>query len=394
MKGEENIKAMQEFQKMVDSVFGTGVVSIPMNEESTNITGAWYFDNEFVEFKRNFKARLDRLNSLYPNQKDNKIIQDLIANMTKVQNWDGSYPELVAYDVLNTSYVDKIELNVTRAVSFALTKHIEGRKGANYDMLMSGDGYRVYLEVKSFADRTGEILKNLVESIFKSKEFNELNIHIKPCYPMDDGESEYSDNFENLRKELMAIIRDFLKNDEKRSQYQSGIIPRLSYAITIDDQSGNHYIREYCPYRRAEGLKDFVINRYCDKIPYSAPFFLVFVNFAWYNQVDRNSFEFNRELYRSLARRTFMQYENTSNNRPISEIYPNFTGRQTAKFAARKVTGMIFIDDYSTLEDKACTYVYLNPNADNKCPHFNHILNKTGRNVELGDFDDFEYDNY
>lgn len=395
MSAERDIKAQVEYQKMVDAVFGVGLVHADLHGTTNHVTGTWSFDNDFDYFKNNYKRLLEHLKNRFTTQKNKDTFINLVANMGDEQNWEGNYSELVAYDVLlNTDYNPRFYLNVDKNVSFSLAQNM-GRKGVNYDMFVTGDAYKAYFEIKSFKDTVGEIVQNsIINKVLDKTEFKGSSVRVLANYPLDDCEVGYNRHVRDLQNELKQHIQEFLVHNLKREEFSSALLPQLSFVIYLDGVRVNSPIREYAPYRRAENMKDFVIQRYCNKLPYNAPFFLVFVNFAWYNHIDTDSFGFNKYLYRSLARRTFVQYENVALNKQITEINVNYTGNEMADFAARKVTGIIFIDDNSITNKGYNVYIYTNPNADNKCSGLNSYFNQVMRKAQYKEFDDFEYDNY
>lgn len=391
---QKMLQAQNEYQKMVDSIFGVGAIPITWPQSANHVTGTWLFNKDFIEFKNNYKERLERLHARLTTPQNKKVLSDLVAQIGDMNNWKGNYAELVAYDVLNTDYNREFELNVTRQADFALAQFM-GKTNVNYDIFAFNDSYEVYLDVKAFTDTASDIINNgIIAKVLRLDEFRGQDIHIRPCFPLDDNEDYYNSLVKELQDELVFFTREVRDKKIKWEEYQSNIVPRLKYCIYTKDNYHYPYNGEYSPYRKAENMKDDLIKRYCNKFPLEAPFYLVLVNFAWYNQVDINSFGFNRYLYRSLARRTFMQYENDANDKSIHEIINSYNSVETAKFAARKLTGVIFIDDHSIKEKGQDIYIYENPNADNKCPRFSRYLGEVMRKAKDGEYDDFANDNY
>lgn len=385
------LDAFAEYQKMVDSIFGVGVISVKRNDVGNDVINTWKYVNEFLTFRQNFQDRLVRLHNAYKDSNNIKVIHNLVANMGEVKNWEGTYAELVAYDVINTGYNDECKLDVSRDATFALAEKL-GKREVNYDIQMHDD-YGVFMDVKAFTDTLGDILQHsVVDYVLNQDDFKNLQIGIQPEYPFDDNDEDYKNNVKALQQELTDRLHELLEKGRNKYSYTSGVIPRLTYRILIG-KGILSTTSEYNAYRRAEQLKNFVIQRYCNKLPYNDPFFLVFVNFPWFNQKDRNSFaEFNKALYRSVSRRTFMQYEHSGEL--IHDINPKYTGGELASFAARKVTGMIFIDDHSIIEPSQDIYIYLNPNADNKRCCMDTYLNVLSLKGKKGDLDNMCYDNY
>lgn len=388
---DTRLNALDEYQNMVDSIFGYGAIDVDKKKLGNNIIGVWNYKCQFNNFKQNFSDRLKRLQTFYKDADNVAVIHNLVRNIGDNKNWEGIYAELVAYDVMHTEYNAEFKLDVSQDATFALAEKL-GKHNINYDIHMSED-YDVYMDVKAFTDTVGDILQHsVIDNVTQLDEFNKCRIDIIPEYPYDDDDEDYKRSIVHLREELRSALRNALENNKTQHSFASTVIPRLKFCILIGE-GVNSALSEYNPYRRAEQLKDMIIKRYCNKLPYEKPFFLVFVNFPWFNQRDRDAFkDCNKALYRSVARRTFMQYEH--NEMLIRDINPKYGGDEPAKFAARKLTGMVFIDDLSIEKSSQNIYVYLNPNAENeqKCLHI--YLHNLLRKSEYGEYDDFRHDNY
>ena len=388
---DTRLNAFEEYQSMVDSIFGQDIIDVDNTKQGNNMIGAWSYMHEFNDFKQNFSNRLKRLKTIYKDANNITVIHNLVKNIGDDKNWEGSYAELVAYDAMHTEYNVKLKLDASRSAAFSLAEKL-GKKEVNYDIHMHED-YDVYMDVKAFTDTVGDILKHsVIDAITNLEAFKEYRIDILPEYPYDDDDEDYKKNIPYLREELKNALNDALEQDKSKASFTSAVVPRLSFRILIGE-GVNSTVSEYDPYRRAEQLKDMIIKRYCNKLPYANPFFLVFVNFPWFNQRDRDAFsECNKALYRSIARRTFMQYEHSEIL--IRDINPKYVGNESAKFAARKLTGMIFIDDLSIEKLSPNIYVYLNPNADNKQERLHAYFHELSKKSGSSDYDDFKYDNY
>ena len=385
------LNAFEEYQKMVDSIFGNDIINVDKTKFGNNIIDTWSHKNEFNDFKQNFSDRLKRLQAIYKDADNVTVIHNLVKNIGDNKNWEGIYAELVAYDVMHTEYNAEVKLDVSQNATFALAEKL-GKRNVNYDIHMFED-YDVYLDIKAFTDTVGDILKHsVIDAITNLNAFKKYRIDVLPEYPYDDDDEDYKKNISPLREELRNALNDALEHNKLKHSFNSKVVPRLSFRILIGE-GVNSTVSEYDPYRRAEQLKDMIIKRYCNKLPYAKPFFLVFVNFPWFNQRDRDAFsECNKALYRSIARRTFMQYEHSETL--IRDINPQYISDESAKFAARKLTGMVFIDDLSIKKSSQNIYVYLNPNADNKHERLHTYFHELLRKSEFGYYDDFLHDNY
>lgn len=388
---DTRLNAFEEYQKMVDSIFGNDIINVDKTKFGNNIIGTWSYKNEFNDFKQNFSDRLKRLQAIYKDADNVTVIHNLVKNIGDNKNWEGIYAELVAYDVMHTEYNAEVKLDVSQNAAFSLAEKL-GKKEVNYDIHMHED-YDVYMDVKAFTDTVGDILKHsVIDAITNLEAFKKYRIDVLPEYPYDDDDEDYKKNISPLREELRNALNDALEHNKLKHSFNSKVVPRLSFRILIGE-GVNSTVSEYDPYRRAEQLKDMIIKRYCNKLPYAKPFFLVFVNFPWFNQRDRDAFsECNKALYRSIARRTFMQYEHSETL--ICDINPKYISDESAKFAARKLTGMVFIDDLSIKKSSQNIYVYLNPNADNKQERLHTYFHELSRKSEFGYYDDFLHDNY
>ena len=385
-----NVDAYNEYQKMVDDIFGLGTITVCHvgEKKNNNVIGSWRNAKEFCEFKTNFQTRLFALKNFFRKKKNLHIIKNLVASIGDEKNWEGAYAELVAYNILKTDNCE-YTLDVTRKASFAIAQKM-GMDYINYDVYLPD--YGIYMDVKAFTDTIGDILNHsVISKVLLQEEFKSLQLNILPQHPLDEDNENYVSNVRALQKELTEELRKMIAMGKKRYSYSSKIVGTLSMHI-LQGAGVNCSESCYSPYRHAESMKDFIIQRYCNKFPYRAPFFLVLVNFPWYNQITRDSFEYNSLFYRSIARRTFIQYE--KNTIYASQINSKIKEKCLARNVARKLTGIIFIDDNSIQEDSYNTYIYLNPNAKNKRLICRTYLEEILRNAKKGEIDDFNCDNY
>lgn len=385
------MNAYDEYQRLIDNIFGKGVVSVCDNGgiKVNNVIGTWSCSDDFQVFKGNFYDRLSRLKNIFKNKENIQTIHNLAASIGDNKNWEGAYAELVAYDLLSTEYNTEFKLDVTRKASFAIAEKL-GMKNINYDIYMRD--YGVYMDVKAFTDPISDILNNsVIENVLQQDDFKSMRLSILPEHPLDESEIIYTSNVKALRVELIEHLHDMIANGKKHYSYSSQIVKTLKLNI-LKGKGINSCLSEYSPYRHAEAIKDFIIRRYCNKFPNRAPFYLVFVNFPWYNRVATDTFEYNKILYRSIARRTFIQYE--KNKVRTSAINTNIKDKSLARNIARKLTGIIFIDDNSINGTGYNVYVYTNPNAINKRRTLNLYLEALWRKASKHDYDDFINDNY
>lgn len=386
---EEKLNCYDEFQKQIDDVLGRGTIVVNDKNFGNNVVGTWKYTEDFKTFRASLVDRIAKLKDSLSTESNIRVYKNLISNLGSSNNWEGTYAELVAYSILKNDYNEEYKLDVTRTASFALASKI-GMSNINYDVLLPD--YGVYMDVKAFTDTVGDILHNgIIKNVLQQNEFKSLRLNILPQHPLDENDDLYKANVKSLQTELAEQLREMMKKGDKRHSFTSAIVPSLGYHILLG-AGVNSSESSYSPFRHAEAMKDFIIKRYCNKFTIRRPFFLVLVNFPWYNQITRNSFGYNKIFYRSIARRTFIQYE--KNTILANSINPQYRGKGLAKHVARKLTGLIFIDDNSINGNGFDAYIYTNPNASNKCPRLHTYLEEILRHAQEGDYDDFIHDNY
>lgn len=386
---EEKLNSYLEFQKQIDDVFGKGTIVVNDKNFGNNVVGTWKYVDDFQTFRANFVERLVKLRDTLKLESNIRVFHNLISNLGSSNNWEGTYAEIVAYNILKNDYNVEYELDVTRKASFALASKM-GMNNINYDVLLPD--YGVYMDVKAFTDTVGDILYHgIIKKVLQQNEFKSQQLNILPQHPLDENDEMYKSNIQSLQTELAEQLRKMIKKGGKHHSFTSAIVPSLGYHI-LQGAGVNSSESSYSPYRHAEAMKDFIIKRYCNKFTLRRPFFLVLVNFPWYNQITRNSFGYNKLFYRSIARRTFIQYEKSTIL--ANSINSQYRGKGLAKYVARKLTGLIFIDDNSINGNGYDAYIYTNPNATHKYPRLSTYLEEILRHAHEGDYEDFIYDNY
>lgn len=379
----------QLYQDLVDRIFGNSVVKIKPGVDN-NVIGTLKFTTDFLCFKKNFESRLTRLRDRYAGTRSFNDLIETVAQVADSKNWEGAYAELVAYDVMSNDYLpDAIELNKTLPVSESFAGEMGGKE-TNEDGFIGE--YNIYFDVKILADTVGGILKGIINEAIKNANHDSI-CNILPEYPLDDDEGDYQIH----RRQLMEELRDYLianrpSDNKGKACMGSSIVPNLSFRINwgggINCSTGS-----YNPYRHAEECKHLILKRYTKKFMKNNPFFLVMVNFPWYNGKINSFINANEVFYRSLSRRTFCEYKNLQTK--MSAIVSKYTGSETIFEVSNYLSGIIFIDDHSTKEDQYSCHIYINPNAKNKLEYGSSYLRQI---VSLGDsrgvWNDLENDNY
>ena len=360
---------------MLDGVFGVGRLAVPVKGECNNVTGALAYNGGYDVFERNFRSLLNDLKSKYPVDS----IKQAIVEVSDTKNWQGAYAELVALSVLNNGYSGIIKIDETLKEGMGFAREC-GKKLTNEDGWWKD--FDVYFDVKILSDPIKEILDGIIKRA-QQKANVAGTCCILPEYPLDDDDEEYKKNLRSIEQELIAAL------NKRETMACVSTLRHLSFRIHWG-RGINTAVSTYSPFRHAEHTKDIVLKRYANKLLKSRPFFLVFVNFPWFNQSVTDFANMNEVYYRALSRRTFMQYEHT--RAKASEIVDGYIGKETKRRLARCLTGIIFIEDHSITEvkNKYRTFVYLNPNAYQKSNSFRSYLNQLPNEA----VDDFQDDNY
>ena len=244
----------------------------------------------------------------------------------------------------------------------------------------------IYCDVKIMADTIGKLLKNIIDSVLNKKSFRKKCL-VMPEFPLDDIEEVYQKNYSTIKKELENNLHEGCGN------IISTCCPNLKFNISWDGFGSS--VSCYDPQRKAEQMKNAVLKRYSKKFTKNNPFVLIFVNFVWYNQIDRDTFGNNAVFYRSLSRRLFC--DKSDENVPFNTIDPSFNGSETVSEVTKKISAILFINDFSVtkLEDNYTAYLYINPNADNRIISGLHYLETIVNNgSKEGVVDNFQHDNY
>ena len=377
------------YQQLCDEVFGKGAVQIK-SAPTNNVIGTLRHLDDFLEFKKNFKERLQRLRKKVEGTAAYPALLEQVKQVADPKNWEGAYAELAAYDVMWNDYVmTPMELDKTMPITESYAGEM-GHKETNEDGYLPD--YNLYFDVKILADTVGAILKGIIDDAIAASS-QTARCDILPEYPYDDDDEEYGGiNRKKLFDELKAFLEVNNMNTKGKMSFRSTIIPRLIYRIHWGG-GVNSAMSEYSPYRHAEETKHLIFKRYTKKIMKSEMFMLVLVKFPWYNNRISSFIDADHVYYRSLARRTFCGYLGDST--PMSSIVPKFTGPETVDEVSRHLAGIIFIDDNIIKEDSYSCNVIMNPNSkyvDSIAYHY--LMSLVTQGDKRGLYDDLIYDNY
>lgn len=349
----------------------------PKNKvEQNNITGAVGTTN-FPSFTTSFNARLEDISKFLAEQKGadyelwKKTIFDVLNKIGVNKLSDGAWAELCAIQsfipmVSDYGYSLRCEIDVDAKQT--LGKEHE-KSGTNYDL---GIDDNLLIDVKILGDKTLRLIQEKADKAIKNKN---LKASFLPQIDHDIDFEEITKNLQRIQQEIDYML------DSQETYMQSKILPALSYRI-IWESGILSSISSHSPYAYAE-QNHHLIFKHFSKLHRKKPTILVYVVFPWFS--DRQvSFGFQGDdsvIFRSMARRIFMQYKNKKN-----PDYPHLP-----KNATSYLSGIIFIKDGSIKNEKNKLFMYMNPNAKNKVKGFMLDCLKYFAN---GSFDDFSGDNY
>lgn len=339
--------------------------------EGNNFSNAILPDSKFSEFQ---KAFLDKLNRIKPlislsNTKWEKTIYNILNSISDNKNYAGAWAELCAIDtfyaISQQSYYDlncEIDKNASETLGNYYQKTI-----TNYDLSF---GDNLLLDVKILADKEEKIIQDICNELTK-----DTDIHILPeiSYQLEYG--AVTSKIKEIKNEIREVITNSNQNN-----FRSNIIEDLSYKI----QKGKGVLMacgSYDPYQYAENEHKLIFQHF-NKLHTEIPTILIYVLHPWYS--DRtlcHGFKESRAVpFRSMARRLFVQYK----NKKIDDLLP--------ENATQYLTGLMFIIDNSPINKENEIFFYLNPNAKNKL----HKMCKDSikYSINVGGYEDFEFDNY
>lgn len=371
---------MCSYQQFLDKALGKGVITLK-KDEKTLITQIFDNNQEYLELKKNFFRRINRLFGLYSGTSNFSDLKNKIELIARKNNWKGAYAELAAYDILNNCdcLAKSVKMECVINLEESLAKDF-GKKDANIDGYV--EEFDLYFDVKIMADVVNDFLENVIKH---AKETAGCigSCSVLPEYNLEDDESVYAEKYNDLTNELTSFLKS------KKSRADSMVLDGLSYNIKYG--SGvNMSENTYSPYEHAYKHGEMLLKRYAYKFLKNKPFYLVMVNFPWYNPLL--NCDDNEIFYRSLARRHFCDI--MQNSKKMIDLCPKFSGKGTVRDVARKLAGIIFLEDLSIKEQSYNCYVYLNPNADNKNPLAENYINAIVHQAKKGRFDKFFFDNY
>jgi hypothetical protein len=384
------IHPAEAFSNLVEHYFGSGSCPPLDNAESSNkITGAVANPN-FNLFQENLQLRLERLAEAYASPSPSRdALLKALREITS-RNWAGAYAELVAYSYFVTprygiaTFLEPPDLNVNLDLSRTYCAHL-GRAGANVDGHFTEQD--IYFDVKVLKDNVRELLDGIFEKVKKKPGCNELSL------AAEYDQAIYYEDLQNLRKDLIIELVAHFDPATKPISLTSNVLPGFSFRAMW----GSGVLtstKSYNPYRHAKVLHRDVFD-HMDKFVRDRPFVLMYVTFPWFNNIINDFRNENLDFYRSLSRRVFCQYRNSTNT--AKAYAAKFSGPETLWDLSQDISAIAFLEDKSlenaTTKSKVDAFWYLNPNAKNplRSSHFFDVL---ASDLEHHRCDDFIEDNY
>jgi len=383
---------IENYSNLIDSIFGAGTTSFSITDTHYNhVIGALNHPTEYLDFRTNFIARLQRLKSIYSTHQT--YLREIIVQVNEVaseKNWEGAFAELVAFDHLNQdilkhkTYIHTpIKPNVTIDKSMTFAQEL-GKSAANLDGFV--EDRPLYFDIKCFKDNVTEILEGIYKQL--EQHLSRTDFHISAEYALDisydDFQLKRNDLLNELKSKIVPPTTKYVK-----SSVVSNLTFRILWGAGVQTAE-----RTYHPYSHAENYHKLLFN-YANKFVKDHPTVIVLVVFPWYNLVVSDFSNGNIKLYRALSRRVFCQYKH--DNTKFKIFNSKFTGNQTIYEVSNNLSGIIFLEDNTILSkepDKtnAKSFVYLNPNAVK--PLTKSLAREFIMGLHNSEFDDFEYDNY
>lgn len=361
---------LEKYEKIIQNIFKEFKCK---KFEGNNFSNAIISSSDFTDFRKSFLSKLNNIESLVKsdddqlNKKWEKTIFDILNSIVDKKNYEGTWSELCALDVLHkvsSSSFSKLDSEIDKNASETLGQYFN-KTVTNYDLSL---GDNLLIDVKVLADKEQRIIQDLCDN-----ETNGSDITILPeiSYQLEYG--TVTANIKEIKSEIKVAI------ESGQSNYRSNVIDDLSYKI----QRGNGVlmaIRTHHPYQYAENEHKLVFQHF-NKLHLNTPTMLVYVLHPWYsNSTLATGFKTSKELvFRSMARRLFIQYK----DKQIDNVLPNN--------ATENLTALMFIIDNSVNNEPYEIFFYTNPNAKNKMYSLcKDIIKDTFQCT----YDDFEYDNY
>lgn len=356
-------------------------------------------------FAFNFINRLTRLKEKFSSDKSAlEIIAERIKNIGEASDssWAGPYSELVALDFYSEfseffgiSYINQLKIKNHKNSIPALNGQ---KETIDIDLCLNLKNEKIYTDIKSFNCLHQQILERIIERVERFAE-NKLGESI-----LIGVDNLSSLNYVQVKKDLVPKIfeiEELLKSCvlQKKNYVKYTTTSGIHFNFKINWNSELSLVKEYSPFAMASAYKYKFLD-YGNKLLDNEYSVITMVRNPWFNSETVDFGNFNNIFYRSLSRRTFMELSKIKKSaEEFSDSYT--TDEISVEKVSKNLAGIIFIDDNSIrskyFKSLYNTYIYLNPNYENKKPLTIVNLEKYFRNkfeVQIKDFDDFKWDNY
>lgn len=334
-----------------------------------------------------FKQRtLDKFQRLYAIYEDNDYYKNVIINNLKklfANTWDGAYSELTAYDFFNLILDSPCDLQLKNiSKDRTLAKYCYKSEVSEIDGFIKEA--LVYFEIKSLMSRLDELIIKLKSEL--SCYDDENCFIIQSDYVKDNIEINDDKQYAQLKAEILDAKK------QRKCYIHSNIIKGLNFRL--------HYKRDIIvethvcesPFEMAQRLEKRPLLHYNQFV--DGMFIKVFVCTSL---KTNGGLICSRDFFRALSRRVFCKL--TKEDEKFDD-----NSDLTISFIAKHLSGLLFIVDYSTSNDKRVVspeelykgYLYANPNAliSSKFVGFRNLAIAIDKKQMVGDIDDFAADNY
>lgn len=370
---------MTKYQLILDSIFGKSECAVRLKQPYTNnFVGALVFrgDSPFYKFSAAFKQRLRRLHTIYEKPSADRSALLRLAQDLASPTPEGPYGELAALDFLNRTYLhyarSPVQTEINLPVSETFVSITKPRNVCNLDGYIAA--WDLHFEVKSLTDITNGIIEDILR-VLRLK-------HQALILPERESALDYKllqHNKRALRQELDNAL------SQKQTFLKSQIVPELSFrigwppAVLVTSTAID-------PFQMAAQRHQTFFD-YSYKFLHSKPFMLVVTVPRWSNPHHSKFVDMNKTFFRSLSRRIFCQYLNST------ALHPDYATPFSE--LSRAIGGILFLEINDDLGDDPAPhiepYMYLNPNATHPLHgQLRHFITY----AQKGLFEDFRHDNY
>ncbi|EPF1845551.1 TPA: hypothetical protein ACKP6A_002333 [Pseudomonas aeruginosa] len=324
------------FAALIDQIFGKDSATFDTSaDQSNHVIDALAHPTEFTNFKSNFKARLQRLNTAI--QIDASLRKEILYAVNRIvdSGWDGAYAELCALDYFlaeQRTGPGRVFLDHTVPASETLASEM-GMQNANHDLSFPELG--VSIDTKLLSDKTGDILKGIFNDYCSTKGIS--NLLIVPSY---DPDSTF-EQFVTSRSELLTELVNKVDPAIQPATLQSSVIPGLSYSLAWG--SGVYFGEgSYSPEEHARNHHSLLFG-HAKKFSRLNSTIIVFVIFPWSAEKVFLFKNLSQTFFQALGEIFFNDYINSCV--PAKKFNKKFQTMISASEVTRHLSGVIYLED-------------------------------------------------